>query len=222
LGSSPEAQILGSNRAWVFLPAAIAASFYVPYVFHSLLRVHARDTYTALAGGSAGLAAVTMLLTAMFIAPRARLLWMFCGNSRADIMKICERSLFVILVVMVFLAWLVPTVPSLIYTPSFHWKRTALLAPVLLVAAIGPMYLGLALATFSSWWRHMPRMHILLIVFLILPIVWRGAYAIVQPLERTPQLTPVLCGVLAAILLRAFALWRWRRIDWTYLERPKS
>lgn len=219
MGTSPAARMLESNGAWISVPAAFAATLYVPLVFHQFLRIHARDTYTAVAGGAAGFAAVAMLLVAMAVAQRARPLWMLCGNSRADVMKICERSLFVVLAVLVVVAWLVPTVLSLIYTPSFNWKRSAWLLPVLFVAAIAPMYLGLALSTFTSWWRNMPKGHILLIVFLVLPPVWRGAYAIVQPLERMPQLGPVLCGVLAAIALRAFALWRWRKIDWTYLRR---
>jgi len=219
MGTSPEARLLESNGAWIFLPAAFAATLYVPFVFHQLLRIHARDSYTAVAGGAAGFAAVAILLIAMATAQRARLLWMVSGNSRAEVMKTCERSLFAVLTVLVVFAWLVPTVLSLIYTSSFNWERSALLVPVLFVAAIGPMYLGLALSTFTSWWRNMPKGHILLIVFLILPPVWRAAYAIVQPLEKMPQLAPVLYGFLAAIALRAFALWRWRKIDWTYMRR---
>jgi len=218
LGRSPAAYILESNRAWTYLPAAMAATFYIPFVFHDFLRVHARDTYTAVAGGAAGFAAVAMLLIATSVAPRARLLWMLCGNSRAEIMRICERSLLSVLAVMVVFAWLAPTVLSLIFTPSFNWERSAWLVPVLFVAAIGPMYLGLALSTFAVWWRDMPRAHILFIVLLILPLAWRGAYAIVQPLERIPLLAPVLCGAAAAVALRAFALWRWRKIDWTCMK----
>lgn len=219
LGRSPTARILESNRLWLMLACAIFATFNIALIFHYLFRNHVRDSYTAVAGGAAGFAAVAMLLIAAATARRARQLWMLSGNSRADVMKTCERALLAVLAVLVVFAWLAPTVLSLIYTPSFNLERTAWLVPALFVAAIGPMYLGLAWPTFASWWRNMPTGHIVLVAIVLLPQVWRGAYAIVQPFDPVPGPTPIVVGALAAVMLRAFALWRWRRIDWTYLNR---
>lgn len=222
LGRSPTARILESNRLWLMLACAIFATFNIPLIFHNLFRIHARDTYTAVAGGAAGFAAVAMLLIAVVTAYRSRHLWMLNGNSRADVMKTCERALLVVLAVLVVFAWLAPTVLSLIFTPSFNLERTAWLVPALFVATIGPMYLGLAWPTFASWWRNMPMGHMLLLAFLLLPLVWRAAYAIVQPLERMPGPLPILYGAIFAAVLRTFALWRWRRIDWTYLKHAND
>jgi hypothetical protein len=160
-----------------------------------------------------------MMLIAAGTARRARLLWMVLGDSRAQVMHACERALLAVFALLVAVAWLAPTVVNLAFTGRVDLDRAGWLAPALLSAVIGPTYLGLAWPTFASWWRNMPTAHIVLLVILLLPLVWRFAYAIVQPLERTPGLEPIVIGALAAVVLRALALWRWRRIDWSYLNR---
>lgn len=221
LAGSPESRILRSGRSWVILPVALLATFCVPLILHDLLEVHARDSYTAVAGGAAGFTAVAILLLGIGMARRARLLWLRCGESRAQMLRYCERTLWADLGLLIIFAFLAPSALALALNGRFDVERAFLLIPALAAGSLGPLYLGLAWPTFASWWRNMPIGHIVLVAALLLPLVWRAAYAIVQPLERAPSPVLVVIGLFAAVALRAFAIWRWRRIDWTYLSDDK-
>ena len=218
--STPARRILQAGKPFKdAIPIALVATLSIVFFIRDLLDLHARDTLSALIAGVAGFVAAALLIMAMFIARRARPLWMRCGDSRSQVLRVCEQALFINLLVLTALCWLGATGFAVLVSVSFRMLPRALAAfPAIVVAALPALYLGLAWPTFASWWRDMPRGHIVFAALLLLPVVWRGAYAVVQPHELKPALLPVLIAVAVALLLRGFALWRWRRIDWAYLK----
>ena len=218
--STPARRILQADKPFKdAFPIALVGTLSIVFFIRDLLDLHARDTLSALLAGVAGFLAAAILIMAMAAARRARMLWMRCGDSRSQVMRVCEQALFVNILVLTAICWLGATGFAVLVSASFRMLPRALAAfPVLVVAALPALYLGLAWPTFAKWWRDMPRGHIVFAAILLLPVVWRAAYAVVQPQELKPAVLPVLIAIAAALLLRGFAVWRWRRIDWAYLK----
>ena len=204
------------------LPVAFLGTLAVSLLFHDAFAIHARDTLSALLGGAAGFVAIAILFMAMSSAHRARLLWLHFGDSRAQVLRICERTLLVNLLVITLVAWLVIAGMAMGFASSRMWPRLLVALPAMLAGALPAVYLGLAWPTFARKWRDMPNGHIILAAIILLPVVWRAAYAVVQPLELKPDPLFVAFTVLAALMLRAFAVWRWRKIDWSHLKTVKT
>ena len=217
---SPARRILQTERPMVAaLPVAVVGTLCVSILLHDFFEIHAHDTLSALLAGTAGFVAVVMLFMAMSAVRRARLLWLLCGNSRSQVLRICERSLLINLLVLVAGCWVVATGTAVILADSWRMVPRSLAAlPAMLAGSLPALYLGLAWPTLARWWRDMPNAHILLAAIFLLPIVWRTAYAVVQPLETKPDPLPIAFTILAALVIRGFAVWRWRKIDWSYLK----
>jgi hypothetical protein len=200
------------------LPIAFIGTLSVAVLLHDALAIHARDSLSALLGGAAGFIAVAILFMAMAAARRARLLWLRCGDSRGEVLRLCERVLIVNLVVLTLVCWLAVTGIAVSFASWRMVPRAVAALPAMLAAALPALYLGLAWPTFASKWRDMPNGHIIFAAILLLPVVWRAAYAVVQPLELKPEPLLIAFTVVAALMLRALAVWRWRKIDWAYLK----
>jgi len=233
------AQILGSPRGALgqhaparlllqadrLLKAALPVAFVftlISVAMRKSLSAHAGDSLSALLGGAAGFIAVAVLFMSILAVPRARLLWLHFGNSRSQVMRECERALLVNLLLITLVVWLIVAAVAIGFDSSRMWPRLLAALPAVAVGALPALYLGLALPTLAIQWRHVPNVHILLAGILPAPLVWRAAYAVVQPMELKPDPMFVAFTVMAALLLRAFAVWRWRKIDWSYLKPEKD
>lgn len=217
---SPARRILQTERPmFTALPVAVFGTLAVTILLHDLFEIHAHDTLSALLAGTAGFVAVAMLFMAMAAARRARLLWLRCGESRSQVLRVCERTLLMNLLVLTIACWVAVTGFAVVLFDTWRLVPRMLAAlPAMMAGSLPALYLGLAWPTLARWWRDMPNGHILLAAIFLLPVVWRTAYAVVQPLELKPHALPIALIVLVALLLRGFAVWRWRKIDWSYLK----
>lgn len=200
------------------LPIAFMGTLAVSLLLHDLLAIHARDSLSALLGGAAGFIAVAILFMAVSAAHRARLLWLRFGDTRSQVFRECERALLVNLLLVTLVVWLIVAVVSVGFASSRMWPRLLAALPSVAAGSLPALYLGLAWPTFAGKWRDMPNGHIILAAIFFLPVVWRAAYAVVQPMELKPDPLLIAFTIVAALLLRVFAVWRWRKIDWSYLK----
>jgi hypothetical protein len=200
------------------LPVAFIGTLAASLLLRDMLANHARDTLFALLGGGAGFISVAMLFMSMAAARRARLLWLHFGDSRSQVLRVCERALLVNLLVITLVVWLVVAAVAVGFASSRMWPGLLAALPAMLAGALPALYLGLAWHTFADNWRDMPTGHIILAAFFLLPVVWRAAHVVVQSMELRPDPLFIAFAVLAALLLRGFAVWRWRKIDWSHLK----
>ena len=200
------------------LPVAFIGTLAASLLLRDMLANHARDTLFALLGGGAGFISVAMLFMSMAAARRARLLWLHFGDSRSQVLRVCERALLVNLLVITLVVWLVVAAVAVGFASSRMWPGLLAALPAMLAGALPALYLGLAWRTFADNWRDMPTGHIILAAFFLLPVVWRAAHVVVQSMELKPDPLFIAFAVLAALLLRGFAVWRWRKIDWSHLK----
>ena len=216
---SPARLLLQADRPLkMALPVAFTGTLAICLLLREPLAIHAGDSLSALLGGAAGFIAVAILFMAMATAHRARLLWMRFGNSRSQVLRECERALLVNLLVITVVVWVVAAGVTLGFASSRMWPRLLAALPAMAAGSLPALYLGLAWPTFAGKWRDMPNGHIILAAIFLLPIVWRAAYAVVQPMELRPDPLLIAFTVMAALALRAFAVWRWRKIDWSFLK----
>jgi len=216
---SPARMLLQADRPLTaVLPIAFLGTLAVGLLMRELLAIHARDSLSALLGGAAGFTAIAILFMSISMAHRARLLWLRFGDTRSQVFRECERALLVNLLVISVAVWLVVVAIALGFASARMWPRLLAALPAVVAGSLPALYLGLAWPTFAGKWRDMPNGHIILAGIFLLPMVWRTAYAVVQPLELKPDPPLIAFTVLAALLLRVFAVWRWRRIDWSYLK----
>ncbi|HEU5137969.1 MAG TPA: hypothetical protein VFU13_22690 [Steroidobacteraceae bacterium] len=200
------------------LPIAFLGTLAVCLMLRDLLAIRAHDSLSALLGGASGFIAVAILFMAMSMAHRGRLLWLRFGDSRAQVLRECERALLVNLLAITLVVWLAVAAVAVGFASWRMWPRLLAGLPAVAVGSLPALYLGLAWPTFAGKWRDMPNGHIILAAIILLPVVWRAAYAVVQPLELKPDPLPIVFTLLAAMVLRAFAVWRWRKIDWSCLK----
>jgi hypothetical protein len=222
LARSPAGTILSGDRAvftrlWFALVVTIGCAV-INHLF--LGRGAPYDNYPLFATMVACTAAGLMLGQSLGTPARARLLWLLSGASRTGIFRLAENTLIANLLVLSLVSGLVVGGLALLRGVQVTGAEALLTLAGSMLGALIPIYLGLILPTLTRAWQRIPLGTLAGLSVVLSPMLWLHQAIAGATDDADFSRVQLLVALIAACwLLRAFAISRWKSIDWA-LERP--